>query len=157
MFGIGKVTYVTVCFGTSNHLYHYRVESMTVVAGDILIVPTPDGEKAAMAVSVRKYSRSDAPCPVEQTKAVIRKARLGEALHFKAEFPKLVKSMKPKKAYWTQRTHLFRSDEYICSACKHIAAGPKRECPYCGAKMKGSKYDPNWVDEIELADAIWGE
>ena len=24
-----------------------------------------------------------------------------------------------KRAYWTQKTHLFRADEYICSACGH--------------------------------------
>lgn len=154
MFGFGKVTYVAVCFGTSNHLYHYRADSVAVAPGDIIIVPTPDGEKVAVAVSVKKYSPNNAPYPVERTKSVVRKASFLEKMNFKADYPALFRKSAPKKAYWTQRTHLFRADEFICSACKHVAAGPKKKCPYCGAIMKNTKYDPNWVDEIEFMEGF---
>ena len=30
-------------------------------------------------------------------------------------------------------------------------------CPNCGVPMKESKYDPSWVDEIALMDAIIGD
>ena len=36
-----------------------------------------------------------------------------------------------KKASWTQKTHLFKADEYICSAC-----------------------GVSWVDEAEALSAI---
>ncbi len=64
-----------------------------------------------------------------------------------------------KSEYWIQRTHLFRADEYICSACGASCNKPYRTCPACGARMKKSKYDPSWVDEAEglstLLDDDW--
>lgn len=64
-----------------------------------------------------------------------------------------------KYAYWIQRTHLLHADEYICSVCKASFPKPCRECPACGARMKKSKYDPSWVDEMEglsvLLDDDW--
>ena len=59
-----------------------------------------------------------------------------------------------KPAYWIQRTHLFRADEYICSSCKGSFDKPYKECPACGAPMKKRKYDPSWVDEAEGLSAI---
>ncbi len=59
-----------------------------------------------------------------------------------------------KSACWTQRTHLFRADEYICSACGRSSAKPASFCPHCGRRMKGSKYDPSWVDEAEGLSAL---
>ena len=59
-----------------------------------------------------------------------------------------------KSAHWSQRTHLFRADEYICSACKAVSDKPYRVCPSCGAPMKKAKYDPSWVDDVEMLSAI---
>ena len=59
-----------------------------------------------------------------------------------------------KKPYWIQRTHLFRADEYICSACGSVQDKPYRSCPSCGMRMTKAKYDPSWVDEIEGISAI---
>ena len=64
-----------------------------------------------------------------------------------------------KTAYWVQRTHLFRPDEYICSSCNFPSDKPRRVCPSCGVTMKEKKYDPTWVDEAEaislLLDDDW--
>ena len=68
-----------------------------------------------------------------------------------------MKKNKTNKAYWTQRTHLFRKDEYICSYCKHIADKAYKKCPSCGLDMCKSKYDPSWVDEAEIADIFLGD
>ena len=69
----------------------------------------------------------------------------------------VVKAM--KKAYWTQRTHLFQRDEYICSVCGTASDKPYRACPVCKAAMGKTKYDPSWVDEAEglstLMDDDW--
>ena len=59
-----------------------------------------------------------------------------------------------KTAHWTQRTHLFRSYEYICSACRSSHDKPCKECPSCGAQMKKANYDPSWVDEAEGLSAL---
>ena len=59
-----------------------------------------------------------------------------------------------KKGYWIQRTHIFQNDEYECSVCKNRTDKPYSVCPRCGSQMKGSRYDPSWVDEMELIDAI---
>ena len=62
--------------------------------------------------------------------------------------------MKKKSAHWIQRTHIFHKDEYECSACKSRTGKPYKVCPHCGLRMKGSKYDPSWVNEMEMIDAI---
>ena len=63
--------------------------------------------------------------------------------------------MKKETARWIQRTHLFRDDEYECSSCGRKTEKPFQLCPCCGARMKGSEYDPSWVDEMELLDALF--
>ena len=62
-----------------------------------------------------------------------------------------------RAAHWIQHTNLFRKDEYECSACGFKADKPYRICPRCGLPMKGSKYDPSWVDEMEMIDAIFDD
>lgn len=58
------------------------------------------------------------------------------------------------KAYWTQKTHLFAADEYICSSCKYASDKAYPQCPRCGKQMNRSKYDPSWVDEAEILDTF---
>mgnify|MGYP007069940400 FL=1 len=65
--------------------------------------------------------------------------------------------MKTKSAHWIQKTHLFRKDEYECSACCCRADKPNKTCPHCTLPMKGSKYDPSWVDEMDAMDAIFDD
>ena len=57
-------------------------------------------------------------------------------------------------AHWVRRTHLFRPDEYLCSACGTSAGRAYTVCPACGAVMKKTKYDPGWVDEAEGLSAL---
>ncbi len=59
-----------------------------------------------------------------------------------------------KTAQWTQKTHLFRTDEYICSGCHAVCSKPFKKCPECGAKMKKGKNEPSWVDEAEGLSAL---
>lgn len=44
-----------------------------------------------------------------------------------------------KTAHWIQKTHLFRPDEFICSACKAACDKPYEVCPSCGEPMKKAK------------------
>ena len=60
-------------------------------------------------------------------------------------------------AQWVQHAHIFHMDEYECSACGYKTEKPTKTCPHCRAKMKDSKYDPKWVDEMELIDSILDE
>jgi ribosomal protein L40E len=62
-----------------------------------------------------------------------------------------------KTAYWTQYTHLFRADEYICSRCGVSCGKPAKVCPKCGSKMKKGRYDASWVDEAEGVSAVLDE
>lgn len=64
---------------------------------------------------------------------------------------------KKKKAFWTQKTHLLRKDEYICSVCHRTADKPYNVCPGCRTVMQENRYDPNWVDEAELLDEFFDE
>lgn len=57
-------------------------------------------------------------------------------------------------AHWIRHTHIFRSDEYECSACGEVCGKAKKTCPGCGAVMKGAKGDQGWVDEMEALDAF---
>ena len=62
-----------------------------------------------------------------------------------------------KNAYWIQRTHLLRADEYECSACGRRFDRPYVRCPYCGRTMTASRYDPSWADEAEALDALFDD
>lgn len=59
-----------------------------------------------------------------------------------------------KTAYWIHHTHIFRKDGYECSACGELTHKPYRTCPCCGMRMKDGKYDPSWVDEMEIIDDL---
>ena len=63
--------------------------------------------------------------------------------------------MRKEDAYWTKKTYLFRKDEYVCSSCGKTSDRAYAKCPHCGERMKKSKYDPVWVDEMEFFDAIF--
>ena len=67
------------------------------------------------------------------------------------------KKVSRQTANWAQKTHLFRSDEYICSGCHYVADKPYKTCPSCRSQMKKSKYDPSWVDEAEMMDILFGD
>lgn len=60
-------------------------------------------------------------------------------------------------AYWIQHTHLFRQDEFECSACGHTEDRACGECPACGARMHSSKYDPSFVDEAEILSILFDD
>lgn len=60
--------------------------------------------------------------------------------------------MKQKKAKWDQITHFLKNDEYICSECGYNAKKPFKKCPGCSSQMKGTNYDPEWVDEMDFLD-----
>lgn len=64
---------------------------------------------------------------------------------------------KERKAYWTQKTHLLCSDEYICSACGHVSGKAYKQCPSCESDMSKSKYDLSWIDEAEMMDFFFGD
>ena len=59
-----------------------------------------------------------------------------------------------KRAYWIQKTHIFRADEFICSACNVSYVKPYKTCPSCGTAMGKKKYSPSWVDEAEGLSAL---
>ena len=42
---------------------------------------------------------------------------------------------KQPKARWIQRTHLFRKDEYECSACGFKGDKPYKVCPRCNTAL----------------------
>lgn len=64
-----------------------------------------------------------------------------------------MKNKPQNSAYWIQKTHLFRADEYVCSECKFNAKKPYAKCPNCERDMNKKSYDPTWVDEMEAIDA----
>lgn len=66
-------------------------------------------------------------------------------------------SNKKKKGHWIKEAHLFRSDVYICSVCKSKFPKTSKTCPKCGVEMVSEKYDPQWVDELEMLDAIFDD
>ena len=62
---------------------------------------------------------------------------------------------KENSPHWTQETHLFKDDAFVCSACGYRGKKGLETCPGCGAKMSKTKYYPSWVDEAEMMDIIF--
>ena len=61
------------------------------------------------------------------------------------------------KSHWTRHTHLFKKDEYECSACGAMHDKPYAVCPNCNSRMGKVKYDASWVDEMADYDEIFGD
>ena len=160
-----KYIFCEVAFEHSYSRYTYIADSDDYKPGDLVFVPVgkDNEEKISQIKSVKYLSAEEAPYPIEKTKHIIRKFNKDKD-SFGA--PPLVldsidmKSghnndmMHSKSACWIQKTHLFRADEYICSSCQASYKEPYSKCPSCSAHMKKSKYDPNWVDEIETMSAM---
>ncbi|MBP5159656.1 MAG: hypothetical protein ILP10_05090 [Lachnospiraceae bacterium] len=62
-----------------------------------------------------------------------------------------------KSSRWIEHDHLFSQTEYECSNCGYRCDKPYVTCPNCGADMNGSKYDPQWVDEVEMMDMFFDD
>ena len=62
-----------------------------------------------------------------------------------------------KSGYWKHESHLFGGDSFECSVCGSKFRKIAKECPKCGSRMKKSKYDPKWVDELEFYDAVFDD
>jgi len=60
-------------------------------------------------------------------------------------------------SHWIRHEHILRSDHYECARCHVKKDRPTNACPNCGAVMKSTKSDPQWVDELEMFDAILGD
>lgn len=61
-------------------------------------------------------------------------------------------------AHWIHKEHLFDPEEYVCSVCGEGSDRPYDECPACGSDMTGGiKYDPVFVDELEVMDIVLGD
>jgi len=64
---------------------------------------------------------------------------------------------KENKASWIEHAHLFRSDTYECSHCHSKYKTRTKICPNCKFLMTDGKYDPQWIDELEMFDAIFDD
>lgn len=62
-----------------------------------------------------------------------------------------------KNGRWIKREHLFSRDDYECSCCHSVFRSPSGTCPKCKASMRGSSTDPQWVDTLEMLDAIFDD
>lgn len=78
-----KYIYVSVCFPSGKHPYAYRTEDSSIRINNVVIVPTPEGEKAAIVTSVGRYKEKNVPYPLDKTKFIIRKANRSERQPFK--------------------------------------------------------------------------
>ena len=60
-------------------------------------------------------------------------------------------------AHWIKHEYLFGPVDYECSACGQKTDAAYGVCPHCGADMGGGeKYKPDFVDECEMLDIIFG-
>ena len=57
-------------------------------------------------------------------------------------------------AYWIKHDRLFDPVTYECSACGNTERGEYRTCPHCGAVITGKKTEPDWIEELEILDAV---
>ena len=115
------------------------------VNGNLIEVPTTREERLRLRL---KYGSDPARRIVEERSPEAAKLR-------SPALPPRADEQKKAFAYWTQRTHLFRADEYICSNCHFVTTkNLLAECPRCAARMKKTKYSASWVDEAEFLDSL---
>lgn len=64
------------------------------------------------------------------------------------------RKLKSGGAYWTQETHLFQDDVFVCSVCGFQADQGYAECPSCHAVMTKCVYDATWAEEADILDDL---
>lgn len=62
-----------------------------------------------------------------------------------------------RNAYWIKHTHLFRANDYKCSACNALYDDPYDICPSCGSLMGSPISDTSWIDEMADYDSMFGD
>jgi Zn finger protein HypA/HybF involved in hydrogenase expression len=62
-----------------------------------------------------------------------------------------------KRGYWKVQEHLSGDATFQCSRCKGVFQNREAFCPKCHSENKKVSYDPVWVDEIEMMDAIFDD
>lgn len=140
-----KYRYVQVRFENSNRMYAYRADDRSLKPGDVVIVPTPEGEKCALVLDNRRYTESKVPFPLEQSKSAIRRAHWYERKAFRNA---------GKTTVYYELDSL-KGKFYRCGLCKSIYSTHHTLCPACNARWTKRKYDPTFVDEIETFDAMY--
>lgn len=60
-----------------------------------------------------------------------------------------------KSGYWIHEAKIFSADTYVCSVCGSKFSKMTSSCPKCSSRMKKSRYDPKWIDELEAYDALF--
>ena len=61
---------------------------------------------------------------------------------------------KTNSGYWIHEAHVFRADVFRCSVCGAEYKKMSKTCAKCGSRMKKLRYDPQWVDELEMLYAM---
>ena len=130
-------TFVSVRFSGSLGEYHYLMGSEAVAPGDIVSVPTVNGETEAVAVKIRTYTEDTVPYPLDSVKTV------SSVIH-----------KKRCKAYWTKRKDQYGAESYACSACGFVSASPAKFCPSCTSFMASSRVKSDLSDFSEEGNII---
>lgn len=147
MFGEKKYRYVLVKFNKSTKTYAYRTDDSSIQPGDVVIAPTPEGNKPAIVIDNKKYPASEVPYPLNLTKEIVRKARWLERRGLRNA---------GKKTVYIERDYM-RGKLYECGLCKALYRDVQTICPHCNARWTKRKYDPTFIDEIEEYDALYGK
>lgn len=72
---VSSVTYCEVIFARDGDSYYYLLRDKDIKMGDFVVVPVhrENEEKVAKVVTVKDYSYTETPYPLNKTKSVIRK------------------------------------------------------------------------------------
>lgn len=147
MFGEKKYRYLLVRFNNTSQMYTYRTDDSSISIGDVVIVPTPEGNKPALVIENKRYPISKVPYPIELTKSIIRKARLVERRAF---------GNAGKNTFYIEHEYM-RGKLYECGLCNALYGDIQKICHHCNARWIKRKYDPTFIDEIEEYDAMFGK
>ena len=152
--------YVAVSFSPTSNVYYYKASSLLIGAGDVVIVPTTDGNVPALVLGANTYSGKEVPYPVRKTKDIIGKADNSVKKQFLAEYKVAAKSvphnMRHKgelvRSYWIKKDRLIEKPYHVCGYCKAAFIFAPPACPQCHDEMRKTTYDPVWIDELEFLE-----
>jgi len=133
--------YAFVRFMENAQQYSYLSNDSRIQKDDVVIVPTPKGEKYGIVENVMRCNEKNAPYPPEKTKCIVKIIGHKTRVNWAPEKPMLYVSNSTnqagKPAYWIHRRHWLSSDEYECSYCKYCYDNRFPICPNCRKHMVG--------------------
>lgn len=160
LFGPKKYIYLSVAFRSGGKNYAYRTEDRSIKVNDVVMVPVPnEPDKPAIVAGVQVCTEKDAPYPPSKTKMITGKAdrktaKLFAGVDMRIPFDIAKMRVNTKKGVKEIITTEAQRKEL---RAKYGKDPNLKIIESCKPAKEQAKDGLDWIDELEMLDAIFDD